>query len=155
MTDESGDMARRPADEEVIEETINAYRVQKLANGKIRIKAGGHVVVSPTYFEALERYAAWQAEEIEEGPDHLRKDKLESIYDGYIPLKKNDSSGFTPREIIEHVTGSSVGSSPHMVDSVPDFDQCPVCKEQAAEMHETYPYWVCESRCPVVHFNNG
>jgi len=90
---------------DVESETINAYRVQKLSDGSVRIKAGGYVVTGPTYFEALERYAQYNQEQLERLPDHLREDHRESIYDGAIPLRGFNSSGFTPEEILDAVTG--------------------------------------------------
>lgn len=100
--------AKNPVDETVVEETIAAYRVQRLENGSVRIKSGGYVVTAPTFFEALERYAAYQREHIERLPDHLRPDKRRSIHDGYVPLESFDSSGFSPLEILEAVTHHSV-----------------------------------------------
>lgn len=96
---------KRPEGEEVVEETINAYRVQKLKNGNVRIKSGGHVVGGATYFEALEQYAMSERQRVEAAPEHLRADKRESIYDGVIPLRALDTSGFTPEEILDEVTG--------------------------------------------------
>ena len=96
---------KRPEGETVVEETINAYVVQKLKNGSVRIRAGGRVVTSPTYFEALESYAQWEQEDIEDSPDHLRPEKRESIYDGVISLYSTDTAGFTPEEILDEVTG--------------------------------------------------
>jgi len=82
--------------EEVVEETINAYRVQKLADGRVRIENGGHVVIADTYLEALERYAIGERE-------HMPR-QANSIHDGYVPLKSMDSTGFTPEEILDAVT---------------------------------------------------
>ena len=101
----TNDKPLRATAETVEEETINAYRVQKLATGSIRIQSGGRVITAPTYYEALERYAAWGREDVEESPEHLRPDKRASIYDGVIPLLGFDSSGFTPEEILDDVTG--------------------------------------------------
>lgn len=92
-------------DREVVEETINAYRVQKLSDGSIRIRSGGHVVTDTTYYEALKRYAESEYESMMESPEHLRQNKVDSIYDGVIPLHSFDSSGFTPEEILDEVTG--------------------------------------------------
>ena len=100
----SDQMAANAADETVAEETIAAYRVQRLENGSVRIKSGGYVVTAPTFFEALERYAKYQREHIEGLPDHLQPDKRRSIHDGYVPLESFDSSGFEPLEILEAVT---------------------------------------------------
>jgi len=95
--------------EEVEQETINAYRVQKLSNGNVRIKSGGYVVTAPTYFEALEKYAQYNQEQIEEHlPAHLRERERKSIYDGYIPLYGFDSTGFHPEEILDAVTMHSL-----------------------------------------------
>ena len=96
---------KRPEGEEVEEETINAYRVQRHKNGSISIRSGGHVVHAPTYFEALERYAASEKERVKGSPKHLWKSERESIHDGVIPLNSLDSSGFTPEEILGAVTG--------------------------------------------------
>lgn len=96
---------KKPEGEEVVEETINAYRVQRHKNGSISIRSGGHVVHAPTYFEALERYAASEKQRVEESSEHLREDKRNSIYDGVIPLYSLDTSGFTPEEILDAVTG--------------------------------------------------
>lgn len=104
MADESANATRRPEGEKVVEETINAYRVQRLANGHVRIKSGGSVVTEPTYYEALEWYAQRQQYEIEHASDHLQEEKRESITDGFIPLKSFDTSGFTPIEILDAVT---------------------------------------------------
>lgn len=104
MSDASPNASRRPEGEKVVEETINAYRVQKLKNGKVRLKSGGAAVTAETYFEALERYAEREVCLIGEAPEHLRDEKRESIHDGFIPLKSFDSSGFTPREILDAVT---------------------------------------------------
>lgn len=75
------DMAER----EVVDETVNAYEVEKLSDGSVRLKSGGRVVVRPTYFEALQRYAQWMQEHIEDLPEHLREDRLEWISDGGNP----------------------------------------------------------------------
>lgn len=98
------EMTTNAADETVTDETIIAYRVQKLENGSVRIKSGGYVVTAPTLFEALERYAIHQRKHIEDSPDHLKPEKKRSISDGHIPLKSFDSSGFTPLEILKAVT---------------------------------------------------
>ncbi len=90
---------------EVEEETINAYRVQRLSDGSIRIKSGGHVVTDSTYFEALQRYAETEYEKMMDSPEHLLEDKLGNIHDGYIPYYSYDTSGFTPLEILTEVTG--------------------------------------------------
>lgn len=90
---------------EVVEETINAYRVQRLSDGSVRIKSPGRVVTSSTYFEALERYAQGEQRHIDGLPPHLRSDHRESIRDGFIPLRGQDSSAFSPIEILEEVTG--------------------------------------------------
>lgn len=96
---------KRPEGEEVVEETVNAYRVQKLKNGSIRVVSGGSVSVGETYFDALRSYAEWQREELEEVPEHLKPEKIKSIYDGIVPLNEHDSAGFTPMEILAAVTG--------------------------------------------------
>lgn len=106
-SDESANASLR--EREVVEETINAYRVQKLDDGNVRIKSGGHVVTASTYFEALSQYAERERFEVETGPEHLRDDKRESIYDGSIPLKSLDSAGFTPEEILDAVTIQPLG----------------------------------------------
>ena len=85
-------------------ETVNAYRVQKLSDGSVRIKSGGRVVVDDTYYGALERYAVGEKTDVENLPDHLRKDRESSIYDGYIQLDGFASTGFTPLEILDMVT---------------------------------------------------
>ena len=101
---------KKPEGEEVEEETINAYRVQRHKNGSISIRSGGHVVHAPTYFEALERYAASEKERAQERPEHLWESDRKSIYDGVIPLYSLDSSGFTPEEILDAVTGQPLES---------------------------------------------
>lgn len=90
---------------EVVEETINAYRVQKLSDGSVRIRSGGHVVGGSTYYDALQRYAQSEQEQLEDLPRHLYVDHKERISDGVIPLYSFDSTGFTPREILNEVTG--------------------------------------------------
>lgn len=102
--------AKDVSSEEVVNETINAYRVQKMADGSVRIKSGGHVSQAPTYFRALENYATWQQQEVEDSPDHLREDRESSIYDGVILLRAGNSDGFTPEEILDEVTGQPLES---------------------------------------------
>lgn len=92
-------------DRSVVDETINAYRVQKLSDGTVRLQAGGHVVHGDTYFDALEQYAQSEAANIETLPEHLRHDHRDRIHDGVIPLKSMDSTGFTPVEILDAVCG--------------------------------------------------
>jgi hypothetical protein len=65
--------------EVVTDESVSHYRVQKLADGSVRVRAGGHVVGAPTYYEALARFAESEAERIEDAADHLKDDKRESI----------------------------------------------------------------------------
>lgn len=93
-----------PEGEKVVEETINAYRTQKLANGNIRIKSGGHVSTGQTYYEALRRYAEQEQLWIEEAPEQLKGEKEGSIHDGWVSTRSLDSSGFTPEEILDEVT---------------------------------------------------
>lgn len=96
---------RRSGTREVVDETINAYVVQKLADGSVRLKSGGFVSIKQSYFEALESYAQHQREHVADLPEHLRRDQYGSIYDGYVPLQSFDSTGFTPEEILDAVTG--------------------------------------------------
>lgn len=104
MTEEYDSATRRPEGEKVVGETVNAYRAQKLKNGRIRIRSGGLVVTGRTYFEALERYAERRRRWIDKCPEQLKDEREESIHDGHIPLKSVDSSGFTPGEILNAVT---------------------------------------------------
>lgn len=64
---------------DVVEESISHYRVQRLDNGQIRVRKGGHVVHATTYYEALQQFAETEAERIEESPEHLRHDKRMSV----------------------------------------------------------------------------
>lgn len=89
---------------EVVEETINAYVVQKLSDGTVRLRSGGHVVEGETYPEVLERYAQFEGKKKSEMAEHLKPDNLNNIHDGYVSLYSFDSRGFTPREILEEVT---------------------------------------------------
>jgi len=98
MTDER---AVASGTEEVVEETINAYRVQKLADGRVRIQSGGNVVFGDTYLEALERYAT--------GVDEHVPGQVDTIHDGYVPLLSMDSAGFTPEEILNAITTTENG----------------------------------------------
>lgn len=104
------DMATNERAEEVVDETINAYRVQKLANGQIRIKSGGRVVHGETYYKALQNYAEWEQADLEDSPQHLRKDHWDSIHDGVIPLLSQNSNGVAPEEILDAVTGQPLWS---------------------------------------------
>jgi len=70
----------RPEGEEVVDESVSHYLVQKLKNGKVRVRAGGHVVTAETYWKALERLASSEQERLEEKPDHLKDDQWDSIY---------------------------------------------------------------------------
>lgn len=70
----------RPEGEEVVDESVSHYRVQKLKNGKVRVKAGGHVVTAETYWKALARLAESEQERLEDKPDHLKDDQWDSIY---------------------------------------------------------------------------
>lgn len=70
----------RPGGEEVVDESVSHYRVQKLKNGKVRVKAGGHVVTAETYWKALARLAESEQERLEDKPDHLKDDQWDSIY---------------------------------------------------------------------------
>ena len=126
--------------EEVVEETINAYRVQKMGNGSVRIKSGGRVSQAPTYYEALENYATWQQREVEDSPDHLRERYESSIYDGVILLLGGNSDGFAPEEILDEVTGQPLES---VLDDLAqnmghdDLCWCYVC-EGRGELSEEY-----------------
>jgi len=73
------DTAATDGREEVVDESVSHYRVQKLASGSVRVRSGGHVVTAATYYEALARFAESEAEQIEEAPEHLKDDKRESI----------------------------------------------------------------------------
>lgn len=93
-------------DPEVVDETINAYRVQKLDDGRVRIDSNGLVTTAETYNEALRQYAELSAFLVEKRPSEQdRKEVRESIYDGSIPLKSFDSTGFSPEQILDEVTG--------------------------------------------------
>lgn len=74
-----GDTARAEC-EEVVDESVSHYLVQKLKNGKVRVKAGGHVVTAETYWKALKRLAETEQEKLEDKPDHLKDDQWDSIY---------------------------------------------------------------------------
>lgn len=92
-------------DREVVDETINAYRVREYDDGTVELRSGGRVVQKQTYFEALEAYAQWEQRRIEDLPTHLRSDHEDRIHDGVIRLRSFASEGFTPEEILDEVTG--------------------------------------------------
>jgi hypothetical protein len=64
----------------VVERSVSHYLVEKLSDGTIRLKSGGHVVESDNYYKALERFAAGQFEHLEELPEHLYEDQYGSPY---------------------------------------------------------------------------
>lgn len=126
--------------EEVVGETINAYRVQKMGDGSVRIKSGGRVSTASTYYEALANYAAWQQREVGDSPDHLREDHESSIYDGVIELLSGASNGFAPEEILDKVTGQPLESVLEDMAQNRDHDDfcwCYVC-EGRGELSEEY-----------------
>lgn len=93
----------------VVKETINAYRVQKLADGRVRIDTNGLVATADTYNEALRQYAKLSDHVIDLRPsEEERERRRESIHDGSIPLKRFDSDGFTPKWILHEVTEQPV-----------------------------------------------
>jgi alkanesulfonate monooxygenase SsuD/methylene tetrahydromethanopterin reductase-like flavin-dependent oxidoreductase (luciferase family) len=71
---------QRRREREVVEEAINHYNAEKLSDGRVRIRSGGHVVVDETYYKALERFARTEQESLEELPEHLSDDQWNSPY---------------------------------------------------------------------------
>lgn len=72
--------AKKPDRERVVDESVSHYRVEKLADGRVKVSSGGAVSIAETYYEALQSFAEWQQEHLEERPEHLREDQLKSIY---------------------------------------------------------------------------
>lgn len=74
-------MAEQRRDERhVVEESINHYNAEKLSDGTVRVRSGGHVVEAETYYKALELFAASEQEHLEDLPEHLREDQWSSPY---------------------------------------------------------------------------
>ena len=90
---------------EVVSKTINAYDVEKFADGTVKLRSGGRVVIGDNYYEVLARYVDGEVGRLEKLPEHLRDDRKSSISDGLIALESYDSSGWSPIDILEEVTG--------------------------------------------------
>lgn len=88
----------RSLDEDVREETINAYTVQRTDEGKIRIRSGKNVIERDTYPQALKAYAEWMEERKGEEND-------EFFRDGAIPTNRYRSDGFRPIRVLAEITG--------------------------------------------------
>ena len=69
-----------PKGEQTVDESVSHYKVEKLADGRVKVSSGGSVSIAETYYKALQNFAEWQQEHLEERPDHLREDQLNSIY---------------------------------------------------------------------------
>jgi len=70
----------RTNDREVVAESVSHYRVQRLSDGTIRVRSGGHVTHGETYYKALARYAERQQRALEDLPEHLRNDKWKGVF---------------------------------------------------------------------------
>jgi len=97
-------MESHSSDREVVDRTVNAYVVEKLSDGAVRLRSGGYVAINQSYFACLQAYAEHQQEHVSDLPEHLHRDRYGSIYDGYIPLRSFNSDGFEPAEILSEVT---------------------------------------------------
>lgn len=105
LDDGDQQMEAHQADEprDVVEESVSHYRVQKLSDGTIRVKSGGHVVEGETYYKALARLAEWQQEELETKPDHLRENQWKSVYHDTVNPELDGVQGNDAEEIKEEV----------------------------------------------------
>jgi len=120
----------RPEGEEVVDESVSHYRVQKLKNGKVRVKAGGHVVTAETYWKALARLAESEQERLEDKPDHLKDDQWDSIYWNVTDPRLEDVIQPSPdnRVIVE-------------------CDVCGETKEMWPSQAEEYDHHFCSDEC--------
>lgn len=98
--------------EEIVDETINAYRVQRLEDGRIRIDHGGVAVHGETLYEAMIAYGEFHLQLREAEPGAVDEMRRKSIHDGNVPLRHHDSGGFTPEEILMAVTDLEEGHMP-------------------------------------------
>ena len=122
---------------EVVDETINAYVVQKLDDGSVRLRSGGFVTIKDSYFECLQSYAQHQQEHVADLPEHLRRDRYGSIYDGYVPLLSFDSSGFTPEQMLDEITSHPLEIVLGDLDFVVDENDCCDDTNESSESTES------------------
>jgi len=102
----------RTDDREVVAESVSHYRVQRLSDGTIRVRSGGHVTHGETYYEALARYAEWQQSDLEDLPEHLREDKWKCVsYDTVNPetedVVANDADWIRESVIADVIEGEA------------------------------------------------
>lgn len=107
---------KRPDGEKIVDESVAHYQVEKLADGRVKVSSGGKVSIGQTYYDALESFAQWQQEEIEDSPEHLRERHLESIYHDCVNPEVADvvanDADWMREEVIEDVKdGESISRS--------------------------------------------